>query len=81
MRTVTGSPFFTIATAHCAPLLPCSQMHLAAAPTFVRCTITGKKVGLHAYGSSTPRLEACALEKCGTQGVRAQESAAPALLG
>ncbi|PRW57622.1 tetratricopeptide repeat 1 [Chlorella sorokiniana] len=52
-----------------------------AAPTFVRCTITGKKVGLHAYGSSNPRLEVCAFEKCGAQGVHAQDSAAPALLG
>ena len=61
-------------------LLPHPNL-LTAAPTFVRCTVTGKKVGLHAYGSSAPRLEACAIEKCGAQGVRAQESATPALLG
>lgn len=53
----------------------------AAAPTFLRCIISCKKVGLHAYGSSAPRLEACSIEKCKAQGVRAQESATPALYG
>lgn len=66
------------------PRLPL-PMHLpplpAAAPTFLRCTISAKKCGLEAYGSSAPRLEACTLEQCGEQGVRAQEGAAPLLHG
>lgn len=53
----------------------------AAAPTFLRCTLTAKKVGLKAYGSSAPVLQACAIEQCGEQGLRAQEAAAPALHG
>ncbi|KAL4457278.1 hypothetical protein ABPG75_012143 [Micractinium tetrahymenae] len=51
----------------------------AAAPTFLRCLISAKKVGVKAWGSSAPRLEQCLVQKCGEQGLRAQESAAPLL--
>lgn len=51
----------------------------AAAPTFLRCLITAKKVGVKAWGSAAPKLEQCLVQKCGEQGVRAQESAAPVL--
>ncbi|KAL4421167.1 hypothetical protein ABPG77_003350 [Micractinium sp. CCAP 211/92] len=53
----------------------------AASPTFLRCLITAKKVGLKAWGSSAPRLEQCLVQKCGEQGLRVQESAAPLLHG
>lgn len=53
----------------------------AAAPSLLRCTLTAKKVGLKAYGTSAPRLEGCRLETCGEQGLRAHEAAAAALHG
>jgi hypothetical protein len=57
------------------PLLP------AALPTFLCCVITAKKCGVRAYGSSAPRLEQCSMEKCGEQGLKAMEQAAPVLQG
>ncbi len=85
-RLHTGPPVHRRCTANA---LRCGLTHrppalhppAAAAPTFLRCTISAKKVGLKAYGASAPRLEACAIERCGEQGLRAQESAAPALQG
>lgn len=46
-----------------------------ASPLLRGCTITGKKCGVMAFGTSRPRLEACMVEKCGEQGVRAMENA------
>jgi hypothetical protein len=56
--------------------IPC-----AATPTFVQCTFEAKKCGLKAYGTSMPRLERCTFEKCGEQGLRAMDAAAPTLAG
>ena len=53
----------------------------AAVPTFLCCIITAKKCGVRAYGSSAPRLEQCSIEKCGEQGLKAMEQAAPVLQG
>ena len=67
------------------PTLPClvppPRRPHAAAPTFLRCVISSKKCGVKAYGDSAPRFEQCSIEKCGEQGVRAMERAAPLLLG
>ena len=51
----------------------------AAHPLLRRCTLSGKKCGVRAFGTARGRLEQCVVEKCGEQGLKAMEGAAPEL--
>ena len=50
-----------------------------ADPYLRGCELTGRKCGVRAYGEARGLFERCTLTGCGEQGVKAMESAAPAL--